>query len=136
MLLAVILACVGAAPPADTTIYEFQLRLSGPDGVISRPVMRTVAHQQAMVSVGQTVSLGGELVDVGVKMRVVAVPVEGKQVQLRMMTEVTELDGPNSTLSQSSIHLRTIEPGKHLRLRVGEKGGEPLWLDLDLLRLP
>jgi hypothetical protein len=136
MLLATVLACVGAAPPADTTIYEFRLRLSGPDGVISRPVMRTQPHEQAVVSIGQTVSLGGELVDVGVKIRVVAVPGEGKQVQLRIMTEVSELDGPNSILSQCSLQLRTAKPGEHVRLRVGEKGGQPLRLDLDLLRLP
>src|SRR5262245_17765460 len=96
MLLAILLACVGAAPPPVEVKYEFQMRLSDADGVISRPTIRTPANCEAMGFCGQVVSLGGETVDVGVKMRVVAVPAEGARVQLRIVTDVSKLDGPNS----------------------------------------
>jgi hypothetical protein len=136
MLLAVILACVGAAPPAVEVKYEFQMRLSDADGLISRPTIRTLAGCEAMMFCGQAVSLGGETVEVGVKIRLVPVPAEGARVQLRILAEVSKLDGPDSVLTVSSRHLRTAEPGEHVRLRVGEREGRTVWLDLDLLRLP
>jgi hypothetical protein len=97
--------------------------------------LQVLANQEGMVSVGQSIVVGSERIDLGDCVRVTASPLEKGKLQLRIALEHGTLrKGDKNGAAYRVDHIRRVcevKLGELRRVRIGPRAKKETWLEIE-----